>query len=161
MNLVINESLSHHMRAGELWLPNFSGGKSAKPFVKEEFDPNSKVHINHVIDQTLKDMDQGVGYRIHYYLKNYYDLCVDVFGEENAGIDLSILLEFGSSDPVEIELQKLGYSRESARKLRQTDLPYLEVSEKGILVGIDEEAIFRDDTFDDAVKRETADIFAL
>lgn len=161
LNLVIRESISHYQNIGEIWLPNFSAGKNEKPYKREEFDPQSKEHINQVIEETMKDLDYGVGYRIHYYLKNYYALCVDVFGEEKAGIDLSILLEYGSSDPVAIELQELGYSRESARKIRKDGISYLEFSQDGKLVGIDIEGIFSDEAFDKTVIKETKNIFSV
>ncbi|WP_257203099.1 DEAD/DEAH box helicase [Corynebacterium cystitidis] len=159
-NLIIKSSIQYHEKVGVISLPNYDEADRKSPFQPETFDPDSKVHINQIIEDTMRDIEHGVGFRILSYLKNYRDLCIQVFGEERSGIDLSALIEFGTSSVTEIELQQAGYSRDSARELHSKAKAHLEISTNGSVTDINVEGIKADEELSDAVKDETRAIFA-
>lgn len=160
IHLVIQSSLQHYKKVGEIYLRDYSKPKGQPPYRHEAFDLDSKVHVNHVIEETMTDIEYGVGFKILSYLKNYHDLCVQVFGEKLAGLDLSILIEFGTSDQTAIELQQMGYSRYASGVLRNQGSKYLSIEEGGSIREINTEGILLDDNLSDIVKDETKALFA-
>ncbi|MDK8878164.1 hypothetical protein QQA04_13520, partial [Corynebacterium striatum] len=98
--------------------------------------------------------------RILSYLKNYHDLCVQVFGEEKAGLDLSVLIEFGTTSQTAIELQQSGFSRDISSELLEKGSGYLEIGETGTILDINVQGIISDEHLSAPVKQETKDLFA-
>lgn len=153
VSVVISRSISYFEESGKIY-----GVGVGNPYQGVTFDPESKSHINHVIETTLSDLEHGVGFKILTYLRNYYDICVSVLGEEKAGIDLSVVIEFGTTDPIGIELQQIGYTRDSASELRQKGLHHLHLSEERRILSLDIEAISADKELSDEVREETVQL---
>ncbi|PIS65342.1 hypothetical protein AZH44_11540 [Corynebacterium striatum] len=160
IKLVIQSALYHHKNVGKIRVPAFPAPKHQSPYRYEEFDLESKEHVNHVIEETMTDIEYGVGFRILSYLKNYHDLCVQVFGEEKAGLDLSVLIEFGTTSQTAIELQQSGFSRDISSELLEKGSGYLEIGETGTILDINVQGIISDEHLSAPVKQETKDLFA-
>ena len=159
IHMLIRGSLVHYENTEKIYMPDYSTTNRKSPYQGEDFDPESKIHVNYVIDETMSDIEYGVGFRILSYLKNYHNLCVQVFGEERAGLDLSVLIEFGTSDQTAIELQQVGYTRDASSELRDKGGRYLEILGDGTIASINAEGIISDELISDIVKQETRDLF--
>lgn len=150
VSALISRSIAHAEKSGVIY-----GAGGGNPYQRSVFDPNSKVHINHIIDETLSNLEYGLGFRIPIYLKSYYDICVSLLGEENAGLDLSVLIEFGTTSPVGIELQQIGYTRDSASELWRKGPQHLQLSVEGKIAHLNVEAITLDQNLSDELREET------
>lgn len=156
---VIRSSLAYYEKKARIVIPDYSRPKGKSPFVETEFSIDSKEHVNKVIDDTLNDIDYGVCFRILSYLRNYHHLCSQVFGPDEAGLDLSILIEFGSANQTTIELQQMGYSREVSAELTVKASECLTVDRGGSIEDIAVVDIINDQTISDRAKQETTEIF--
>lgn len=159
LSLVIQGAIRHYVKQSVIYVPDYSLPKGQSPFRLEAFSLDSKVHVNQVIEETMTDIEYGVGFRIMSYLRNYYDLCVHVFGEETAGLDLSVLIEFGTSNVTAIELQQFGYSRDASSELTNKGSKHLYLDESGTILQIRTDEILADEDISDAVKEETKELF--
>ncbi|MDK8877358.1 hypothetical protein, partial [Corynebacterium striatum] len=61
---MIQSALYHHKNVGKIRVPAFPAPKHQSPYRYEEFDLESKEHVNHVIEETMTDIEYGVGFRI-------------------------------------------------------------------------------------------------
>lgn len=84
-----------------------------------DFDRNNLVHVNHVIDKLLYDIENVLTFTLEKYFDHYYKCLKNVLGEDDAGHNWSTYLEYGTKNPVEIELQNLGLSRLTAHNIVQ------------------------------------------
>jgi hypothetical protein len=114
LSLVIANSISYHNNRGDITYRDYSREES---LVTEPFDTSSAKHINLIIEWTLRDIEGGLRFRIIAYLQNFYDISALALGDENAGINVATLVEYGTTDPHAIELQEVGFSRGVATEL--------------------------------------------
>ncbi|WP_165765495.1 DEAD/DEAH box helicase [Corynebacterium hadale] len=159
VNSIIQSSINHHKKVGHIFVVSDNSAKDEPRYVKEQFDPDSKKHVNQIINETMMDIEYGVGFRILSYLRNYHDICTQVFGEERAGLNLAVLIEFGTSEQTVVELQQIGFSRDSSDELHTKGRDYLELQEGGSIVGIDSAGIAKDESLSKELKQETSEIF--
>jgi hypothetical protein len=106
--LVLKRSIAYHAKQGTIKYRDY--GQS--PYlIEESFRPDDPKHINLIIEETLRDLETGLRFKIISYLENYFDLAVQALGIEKAGLNVAKLVEYGSSDPRVINLQEVGFSR--------------------------------------------------
>ena len=112
-------------------------------YATEVFNPKSAKHVNIIIEDTLRDIEGGLRFRIIGYLQNYYDLSRSAFGENNAGVNVANLVEYGTTDSRVIELQEIGFSRGVATSLVRRHLERLQFADSGELIAIDVDQLLR------------------
>lgn len=71
----------------------------------------SKRHNNKIINDIISDIENVVRYKLEKYFNNYHALLVSVLGENNAGPNWNVFLEYGTRDTVAVHLQNMGFSR--------------------------------------------------
>jgi hypothetical protein len=112
------------------------------------FDPNSRKHLNIIINRVIGDIDLKLRFKLQRYFENYHHLMEERFGHGKAGVDWSKYLEYGTNDDAVIALQNFGVSRHLANYLLKhhreafvisgTDL--LEINKELLLEKFDKDA---------------------
>jgi len=125
LSRMIASSIDYHNRKGEIW--------DVDQLVF--FNPNSKRHINIVVNNIISDIDNILRFRLKNYFSNYYDLLVEKIGKENAGRNWGEYLEYGTTDYRVIELQNIGIPRHLANYLLGK-YPEFFVFENDLLVSV-------------------------
>jgi superfamily II DNA/RNA helicase len=74
----------------------------------------SVKHINIIIEDLIEDIEYRLRYLFEKYFNCYYAMLVEILGEDNAGVNWAIFLEYGSRKTSVIALQNYGLSRHSA-----------------------------------------------
>ncbi|MGX5699749.1 DEAD/DEAH box helicase [Acinetobacter kookii] len=109
-----------------------------------DFDRGNLVHVNHVIDKLLSDIENILTFVFEKYFNHYYKCLTNILGEDNAGHNWSTYLEYGTKNPVEIGLQNLGLSRLTAHNIveNKTLLNFISFNElKNEIVSINKLAL--------------------
>mgnify|MGYP000886981273 CR=1 FL=1 len=109
LSQIINESIAYYNRKGSTLMVGYKNGKPSY----EVFD-NSKHHINVLIGNIIDDIESVLRFLFEKYFNNYYTMLVEIFGEENAGVNWATFLEYGTQNTILIALQNYGLSRHSA-----------------------------------------------
>lgn len=109
LSQIINESIAYYNRKGSTLMVGFKNGKPSY----EVFD-NSKHHINVLIGNIIYDVESVLRFLFEKYFNNYYAMLVEILGEDNAGVNWAIFLEYGTQNTIVIALQNYGLSRHSA-----------------------------------------------
>ncbi|MCD2499076.1 DEAD/DEAH box helicase [Microbacterium nymphoidis] len=106
--LVISRAIRYHAKQGVVKYHDYS----VSPYLIEEpFKAGDQKQINRIIEETMRDLETGLRFKIISYLENYFDLTVEALGPANAGMNVAKLVEYGSSDPKVINLQEVGFTR--------------------------------------------------
>ncbi|HAL1340744.1 TPA: histidine kinase, partial [Escherichia coli] len=79
-----------------------------------KFDKTNPDHINAKIMEAIQCIESEVTFKLETCIAHFYQLCQSIHGDENAGINLSPYLEYGTLDTNIIELQEFGFSRLAA-----------------------------------------------
>jgi superfamily II DNA or RNA helicase len=140
INRVIGSSIAYHRRVGTIETKDYS---STEIWHTEAFNATNPRHVNLVIEETLKDLEGGLRFKIIAYLQNYYELSLYVLGPVASGLSVAALVEYGTSDQRAIELQEIGLSRTVAADLLARFPEHLGFGPGGDLSEIDEAAILR------------------
>ena len=106
--LVISRSIRYHANQGVVKYHDYA----ISPYLIEEpFKAGDPKQVNRIIEETMRDLETGLRFKIISYLENYYDLTVQALGADKAGINVAKLVEYGSSDGKVINLQEVGFTR--------------------------------------------------
>lgn len=131
LNLIISNSLNYYRdKSIQIYEENRK---------KAVFD-NSAKHINIVIGNIIEDIESILRFSFEKYFNNYYSILVEILGEDNAGPNWAIFLEYGSLNSIIIELQIAGLSRHSANYLHKNHINCLNI-EKGKVTSINKEKL--------------------
>ncbi len=71
-------------------------------------------HINILIEKLFSDLEDVLRFKFERYFNHYYKALVSINGEDDSGTNWATFLEYGSTNPFEIELQNVGISRFTA-----------------------------------------------
>ncbi|EPQ8524039.1 DEAD/DEAH box helicase [Vibrio parahaemolyticus] len=74
----------------------------------------SLEHVNILIEKLFSDLEDVLRFKFERYFNHYYKALVSINGEDNSGTNWATFLEYGSTNPLEIELQNAGISRFTA-----------------------------------------------
>lgn len=151
--LVLSRTIAYHASQGQITYRDYAKEPS---LVTETFDAGNSKHINLIIEDTLRDLETGLRFRIISYLENYYDLSVEALGIEGAGLNIAKLVEYGSSDSRAINLQEVGFSRGVALDLLANHADHLTFTADGELDSVNLDALLaapelEEDTRDEVV----------
>ncbi|EQA60623.1 DEAD/DEAH box helicase [Leptospira alexanderi] len=131
LSLIISHSLKYHRdNAIQIYDENR----------KIEIFNNTAKHINIVIGNIIDDIENVLRFSFEKYFNNYYSILVEILGEDNAGPNWAIFLEYGSQNPTIIDLQIAGLSRHSANFLFKNHTNCLNI-EKGKVISINKEKL--------------------
>ena len=112
--LVISRAIRYHAKQGVVTYRDYS----VSPYlITEPFKVGDSKQVNRIIEETMRDLETGLRFKIISYLENYFDLTVQALGAANAGMNVAKLVEYGSSDARIINLQEVGFTRGAALEL--------------------------------------------
>jgi len=131
LNQIINGFINYYIKEKDKIKTGYN--------IYEVFD-NSKRHINIVIGKIIEDIENVLRFTFEKYFNNYYLMLVEIFGEENAGVNWAAFLEYGTQDSIMIALQNLGLSRHSSDYLLRNHKNCLKI-EHDKFIGIDMEKL--------------------
>lgn len=153
--LVISRAIAYHSKLGSISYRDYA---KSRYLITEDFNSNDPKHINLIIEETMRDIENGLRFKIISYLENYYDLSVEALGKAEAGINIAKLVEYGSRDPKVISLQEVGFSRSVALDLLAKHLEFLTFTSEGELDAVDVEALCIREDLDEDLRAEVVNI---
>lgn len=132
LNQIINESINYQeQHASSFYIDHANVGP---------FNRNDKRHVNVLISNIIDDIEKKLRFTFEKYFNHYYLILVELLGEQNAGQNWALLLEYGTQNRMVIALQNLGYSRHTATYIFNNHRDCL-VVENEKLVSIDIEKL--------------------
>jgi superfamily II DNA/RNA helicase len=78
------------------------------------FDKEDPRHVNILIELIIDDIEYVLRFLFEKYFNQYYQVVIDILGEDQAGENWANLLEYGTQNRVVIALQNIGVSRHTA-----------------------------------------------
>lgn len=105
----------------------------------QDFDSSNPVHINQIINNLMKDIENTIRYKVKNYILNYLKLTNQDDGE------WLNYLEYGTDNKRIIELQKIGFNRQSAIEISAQDDNNFEENEENELVWVNKEGLLQID----------------
>ena len=100
-----------------------------------EFDGSNSVHVNSVINDVMRDLENIVRFTIKTYVSNYMQLT------DQASSGWGDYLNYGTNDPLIIELEKLGFERYAAIELQKKAEDAFVMSENSEIAGVTKEKL--------------------
>jgi len=126
---IIKEELDHTIKSKKVWLNN----------KLVDYD-GSKNQINSIINSLMNNIEVNIKFKIKLYLNNY----INIFNEKNKSskmIDWLEYIEFGTKDPIIIELQTLGLERQTSKLLKDKCIDLIDFDEYGKISNYNKEQI--------------------
>lgn len=80
----------------------------------EIFSSRKKEHVNILIGEIIRDIEKVIRFHFEKYFNHYFLVLKHILGEDNAGDNWAVLLEYGTRNRIVIALQNLGLSRYTA-----------------------------------------------
>ncbi|MFA0058041.1 hypothetical protein [Vibrio echinoideorum] len=81
----------------------------------------SLEHVNILIEKLFSDLEDVLRFKFERYFNHYYKALVSINGEDDSGANWATFLEYGSTNPLEIELQSAGISRFTAINIYRSE----------------------------------------
>lgn len=82
-----------------------------------DFNKNDPEHVNQKIMETIACIEEEITFKLENCCSHFYQLCKSIRGEDRAGVNLAPLLEYGTMEHKEIEVQDYGFSRMAAAEI--------------------------------------------
>ena len=101
---IINDNLEHCKETGKVWIYGHT----------QDFDPDSDGQKNQVIASVLQDIDDILLFRLSTYFLRFSSVYKSLHNGEAPSPDWYEFIEYGTTLPIPIFLQRNGFSRESA-----------------------------------------------
>lgn len=152
---VISSSIAYYTDRGWITYRDYSREES---LVKEPFDRNSAKHVNLIIEWTLRDIEGGLRFRIIGYLQNFSDISLMTLGRGKAGVNVAMLVEYGTTDRRAIQLQEVGFGRAVATELLTDHADALQFSSDDELEEFDYESALASTTLSEEARAEIENI---
>lgn len=129
LNIMIQSTIRYHEK-NKILIPI-----NNNPSNLEAFSIKKVHHINHVINELLKDVENILRFKVKNYVINYLKLT-----RQDAG-DWHNYLEYGTSDKTIIELQKIGFDRQVSLELVNHQEESFQFNTEGEIIQIDKRNI--------------------
>lgn len=152
LSRLIGFSITYYTDKGEIWFQE-------EGVPKNEKFTGSQKQINIIIEEMMKDIENGLRFKIEKYFLNYYLLSKYVLGEEKAGQDWSEFIEYGTTDKKIIELQNVGFSRGTSRHLLDKYFNYLSFNNENQLIEVRDKELIKAFDKKDEHYEEVIEIF--
>ena len=134
---IINDALEHYQEK-EKKVIFYDKGET----ITELFNIKNKRHVNEIINQSIRDIENILRFTLQKYFNNYHKMLVGLFSELRAGYNWATFLEYGTKDTIAITLQNMGISRHIAHLLIKDYSEYLELHNNK-LIRVNKEALLR------------------
>ncbi|MGO3608737.1 MAG: hypothetical protein ACTIOL_03180 [Enterococcus sp.] len=105
------------------------------PKNREIFSRSNPSHVNQVINDLLKDIENILRFKVKNYIMNYLKLTDQDDGEWQK------YLEYGTNNQTIIELQKIGFERQVAIELEERSKEDFSFNSKGEIVEINSDGL--------------------
>jgi len=105
-----------------------------------DFDWQNKSHVNELIGNIIEDIEEVLRFQLEKYFNHYHMMVKNILGEDNAGENWAMLLEYGTQNREIIALQNMGLSRYSAQKIFK-ECRGAFISENGLLKKVDKHKV--------------------
>lgn len=109
----------------------------------EVFNKSNRKHINLLIEKIIDDIEYVLRFLLGKYFNHYYQILLNIVGEEKAGDNWATLLEYGTQNPLIIALQNIGITRNTALKLFKEHRNSL-IIEENKLIGVDKTLLLKE-----------------
>lgn len=129
LKVILQECINYYWHNGspqEITIIDFDGTRKSVVF-----DIKNQVHINTVINNIVNDIENKLKYKIKNYVENYLELYL--YKGNSKVPDWAAYLEYGTTDPLIIELQNWGFSRSIASFLKKNFSTYMSIDTLGTL----------------------------
>ncbi len=83
------------------------------------FDKRDPFHINILANDIIDDIEHRLRFLFEKYFDHYHRNLTNILGEDKAGPNWALYLEYGTKDTTVIALQNLGLSRHTASEIRR------------------------------------------
>lgn len=128
LNVIISRTIEYYYREGRLIFLNYGE--------EVQFDKNNRLHINHLINKVIYDIENTLRFKIKTYVKNYIDLAN--YKNERDKELFTIpkwydFLEYGTTNAIIIDIQNLGLPRHIANFLVKEYIDCF-VIENGVII---------------------------
>ena len=108
----------------------------------EPFRKGDIQHINLVIENIIEDIEYVLRFLLEKYFNHYYQVLIDILGEEEAGENWATRLEYGTQNRIVIALQNLGLSRQTALSINSKSSDALTLKDAK-LISINKESVLK------------------
>ena len=105
------------------------------------FNPNNKMHINILINETIREIDTVIRFTLKNYFENYYCILEARFGKNACGQDWTLYLEHGTTKKELIEIQKLGVPRHLSKMFYEDFSKFITFDENRELISLEVQQI--------------------
>lgn len=129
LNLMIYSTIRYHEK-NKVLIPINNNPSNLEPF-----SIYKATHINHVINELLKDVENIIRFKVKNYVMNYLKLT-----EQDEG-EWQNYLEYGTNDNTVIELQKIGFDRQVSLELINYQDESFQFNASGEIIKIDKKII--------------------
>ncbi len=109
----------------------------------EFFNKSNRKHVNILIENIIDDIEYVLRFLLEKYFNHYYQILLNIVGEEKAGESWATLLEYGTQNPLVIALQNIGISRNTAIKILREHRKSLIITDNK-LVGINKAILLKE-----------------
>lgn len=106
-------------------------------FNKVEFNNNDPLHVNTIINEVIKTIEQYLSYRLEVFTSHYYKCLLSVHGEAYSGQNLASFLELGTKNKKQMALQNYGFSRAAAIEISKVTSDAMKFDAENNIVSID------------------------
>lgn len=110
LNQIIKMSIQHYENSKSLIHLGYIDNKPN--FVK--YEKGNTEHVNALIEKIIEDIEYVLRFLFEKYFNHYYQVIVNILGEDSAGENWASLLEYGTQNRIAIALQNTGLSRHTA-----------------------------------------------
>lgn len=111
--------------------------------VYEVFNKANRKHINLLIEKIIDEIEYVMRFLLEKYFNHYYQILLNILGDEKAGDNWATLLEYGTQNPFVIALQNIGISRNTALKIFKEHRNTL-VIEDNKLIGVNKSLLLKE-----------------
>ena len=136
LKYLIQKTISYYYNSGE---NKYISLRKDGNMYNVKFDKNNSLHINTLINNLIKDLENNIKYKIKTYVGNYQSILRSC--DLDLECDWEEYIDYGTTNPKIIDIQNLGFSRTMAIFLLDKYPDLFIKSEIGEIIGIDDEKL--------------------
>ncbi len=151
LNQIIKGSIRNIAKSGNFW--------NRREHRFENYNPHDKMQMNLIIADTLYELENVVRFKISNYFREFTEKTKELYPTAPQPNDWYEYVEYGTKDPLIIELEKIGYTRETASYIKASKERLLIIGAKNDLIeDFSLNAAEIENSKNDDLKRETKKI---
>lgn len=126
LSQIIKSSIWNIARNGTFW-----NRREHRP---ENYNPHDKMQMNLIIADTLYELENVVRFKISNYFREFTEKTKELDPDSLIDNDWYEYIEYGTKDPLIIELEKIGFTRETASHIKANKDKLLIIGEGNSLI---------------------------